>query len=483
MSFSITDHARQTVLTTRKGGHVKPTDPTTSEATSDKKVTDQQHVETPPSPAIQPGRDITRWKGLLLLAVACIVIVHALNAGALEFIGPQGWASTWDTNATNTNIDLLKNVDQQLRHPTGTSSQRSSDKITPQQYINTIVENMTLDMKLGQMLIVQFVGPDYSSDLHVMLTQYHVGAVLIFAANQNIVNRPQLQGLIQHMQQNSQLPLAIAIDQEGGYVNRLVKLNGPRPTAAAIGASDDPQKARAAGTQDAQDLASYGINLNLAPVIDVDNNSSSELHQDQRTYGNTAARVTQMAAAYLQGLQQSGKVLGTLKHFPGLGSVTVDPHVGVAQLTRSKDQLEQIDWQPYRALLKQGNVHAIMVTHEVVTAIDPTRPSTLSAPVVTGVLRDELHYQGVIMTDSLTMQGIIDYTPEDQAAALAVEAGSDLLMGASTPRDVASMIAGMKEALRTGALSEQHINASVQRILMMKYEMGLLSLPDTTTNR
>jgi beta-N-acetylhexosaminidase len=338
-------------------------------------------------------------------------------------------------------------------------------------------------MKLGQMFIVQFVGPDYSSDLHMMLTQYHVGAVLIFAANQNIVSRPQLKGLIQQMQQNSQLPLAIAIDQEGGYVNRLMKLNGPRPAAAAIGASNDPQQARAAGIQDARDLTNYGINLNLAPVIDVDNNSNSELHQDQRTYGNTAARVTQMAAAYLQGLQQSGKVVGTLKHFPGLGSVTVDPHVGVAQLTRPKDQLEQIDWQPYRTLIQQGNVHAIMVTHEIVTAIDPTRPSTLSAKVVTGILRDELHYQAVIMTDSLTMQGITDYTPEDQAAALAVEAGSDLLMGASTPRDVASMIAGMKEALRAGTLSEQRINASVQRILMMKYEMGLLSLPNTAPNR
>ncbi|GHO91341.1 hypothetical protein KSF_013890 [Reticulibacter mediterranei] len=370
-----------------------------------------------------------------------------------------------------------------MRKTPGTLFQHSQTRITPQQYINTIVENMTLDMKLGQMFLVQFVGSDYSSDLDTMLTQYHVGAVLIFAANQNIVSRLQLKGLIQQMQQNSQLPLAVAIDQEGGYVNRLMKLNGPRPAAAVIGASNDPQKARAAGIQDAQDLAYYGINLNLAPVIDVDNNSSSELHQDQRTYGNTPARVTQMAAAYLQGLQQSRKVLGTLKHFPGLGSVTVDPHVGVAQLPRPKDQLEQIDWQPYRTLIQQGNVHAIMVTHEIVTAIDPSRPSTLSAKVVAGILRDELHYQGVIMTDSLTMQGITDYTPEDQSAALAVEAGSDLLMGASTPRDVASMIAGMKEALHAGTLSEQRINASVQRILMMKYEMGLLSLPNTASDK
>jgi beta-N-acetylhexosaminidase len=463
---------------------VTPTGPESTEATSDKKSANQQHTKAPLTlPTNQSKGSLTRGTAFLLLVLACMLVTHALNAGAIQFIGPQGWASTLDTGPTNANTDLLKSVNQQLQKTPGNSSQHSRTRITPQQYINTIVENMTLDMKLGQMFLVQFVGPEYSSDLHTMLTQYHVGAVLIFAANQNIVNRPQLKGLIEQMQQNSQLPLTVAIDQEGGYVNRLIKLNGPRPSAAVIGASNDPQKARAAGIQDAQDLAYYGINLNLAPVIDVDNNSNSELHQDQRTYGNTAARVTQMAEAYLQGLQQSGKVLGTLKHFPGLGSVTVDPHAGVARLTRPKDQLEQIDWQPYHTLIQQGHVHAIMVTHEIVTAIDPTRPSTLSPKVVAGILRDELHYQGVIMTDSLTMQGITDYAPEDQAAALAVEAGSDLLMGASTPRDVAAMIAGMKEALHAGTLSEQRINASVQRILMMKYEMGLLSLPSTASDK
>ena len=170
-------------------------------------------------------------------------------------------------------------------------------------------------------------------------------------------------------------------------------------------------------------------------------------------------------------------MIGTLKHFPGLGDVAVDPHVGVPRLARSKTQLEQIDWAPYRTLIRQGNVHAVMVTHEIVDAIDSTQPSTLSPKVVTGILRNELQYQGVVITDSLTMQSIIDYAPEDQTAALTIEAGSDLLMGASTPGDVAAMINGIKQAINTGAISEQRINESVRRILMMKYEMGLLPLP------
>jgi beta-N-acetylhexosaminidase len=335
---------------------------------------------------------------------------------------------------------------------------------------------MSLDQKLGQMMIVQFVGPTYSLDISTMISQYHVGAVLLFTANNNISDKIQLKGLIQQMQSNSAVPMIVAIDQEGGTVDRLQALDGPRSAAADIGATNDPEKAKAAGIQDAQDLASYGFNLNLAPVVDVTNVYNPQLYD--RTYGNNAALVTRMAQAYLQGLQQSGKVLGTLKHFPGLGDVGVDPHSGVPNLYRSKNDLEAIDWTPYRTLIQQGNVHAIMVTHELVHAIDSSTPSSLSYKVVTGILRNELGFQGVIMTDSLTMESITAYYSEDQAAAVAVEAGSDLLMGASTPADVASMIQGIKQAIDSGMISQQRIDDSVRRILMLKYQMGLLPIPN-----
>jgi beta-N-acetylhexosaminidase len=325
------------------------------------------------------------------------------------------------------------------------------------------------------MLIVQFVGPSYSLDLSTMISQYGVGAVLIFAANNNIVNKAQLKGLIEEMQHNSTIPLAVAIDQEGGLVDRLVDLDGPRPSEATIGATGDPSKALAAGIRDSEDLTYYGINLNLAPVVDVTNVYNPQLYT--RTYGTNANLVTKMAAAYLQGLQKSGKVLGTLKHFPGLGDVGVDPHSGVPYLTRSRSSLEQIDWAPYRTLIQQGKVHAIMVTHEIVSAIDNTIPSSLSPKVVTGILRQEFGFTGVIMTDSLTMEGITAYYTEAQAAALAVEAGSDLLMGAGTPSDVAVMIKGIKDAMNAGSISQRRIDESVRRILLMKYAMGLLPIP------
>lgn len=428
----------------------------------------------PPQLKQQQSTFITRKYALLFIALLGIIVFQTLSSGPSQFTGAQGWAYVLNGPQNVGDANILKGIGTQ--HLKAGTKNYPTSKMTPEEYINLIVQKMSLDQKLGQMMIVQFVGPAYSLELSTMVKQYNAGAVLIFAANQNIISKDQLKGLIGQMQADSPIPLAVAIDQEGGYVDRLASLDGPRPAESDIGATGDTNVARKAGLQDAQDLSYYGINLNLAPVVDVTNVYNSQL--DHRTYGNTADLVTKMASAYLSGLQQSGKVIGTLKHFPGLGDVATDPHVGVPQLTRSQSDLERIDWAPYRNLIQQGNaVHAIMVTHEIVQALDSTKPSSLSSKVVTGILRDEMGFKGVIMTDSLTMESIMAYYNEAQAAALSVEAGCDLLMGASTPSDLASMIQGIKQAMSDGQISQQRIDDSVRRILLMKYAMGLLAIP------
>lgn len=426
-------------------------------------------------PTLPPTRKtpLSRGLAIFLMLLLLAVVVEATNNGFGQFIGPQGWAFVLGGSQLTGNSNILQNVAKQLRnHPTpGTAAQ----PLTPQEYINSIVQHMTLQQKLGQLMIVQFVGPTYGLDISAMINQYDVGAVLVFTANGNVVSKPQLKGLIQQMQHNSAIPLIVAIDQEGGTVDRLVNLDGPRPSATSLGETGDPNKARAEGILDAENLSYYGFNLNLAPVVDVTNVYNPQMYL--RTFGTNPTTVTKMAGAYLQGLQQSGKVLGTLKHFPGLGDVGADPHSAVPHLTRSLSQLEAIDWAPYRTLIKQGNVHAIMVTHELVSAVDPSIPSSLSYKLVTGILRDQFGFQGVIITDSLTMEGITAYYNESQAAALAIEAGDDLIMGASSPNDVANMINGIEQAMNAGQISEARIDESVSRILMLKYEMGLLHLP------
>jgi len=428
-------------------------------------------------PSTHSPTHLTKGQILPLLGLFLILLLHAANGDSTQFLGPQGWAYVLGEPTTNSSDLNLLNVVKNHLHPNtipGTTTQKPI-QLTPEQYVNLILQNMSLDQKLGQMMIVQFTGPDFSLALNTMVNQYHVGAVLLFYSNNNIIDKTQLKLLDQQIQDGRTIPLAIALDQEGGQVDRLRDLDGPRPAASTIGSTNDPNKAMAEGIQDAQDLSSYGINLNLAPVVDVTNVFNPQLYM--RTYGKDPTTVTQMTGAYLQGLQQSGKVIGTLKHFPGLGDVSVDPHNGIPYLTRSLQDLEQIDWAPYRTLIQQGNVHAIMVTHEIVTAVDSTKPSSLSNKLVQGILRDKLGFQGVIMTDSLTMAGVTDYYTPSQAAVLAVEAGNDLLMGASSPNEVGAMIDGIKQAMDAGAISQQRIDDSVRRLLLMKYAMGLLPIP------
>ncbi len=431
-----------------------------------------------PVPANLPQRTVMpRGRAIHLAVFLLILVLNATTMGSAQFIGAEGWAFVLGGPISKGDPNLLKNVANQLRTKlTPRATAQAVPHFTPQEYMGALVQNMTLDQKLGQMMIVQFVGPEYGLDISTMISQYNVGAAILFGVNNNIQDRSQLKSLIGQMHSNSTpLPMVVAIDQEGGTVDRLINLDGPRSSATEIGATNDPNKAMQEGIQDAQDLSSYGFNLNLAPVVDVNNVYNPQLYL--RTFGNNAASVTRMAEAYLQGLQRSGKVLGTLKHFPGLGDVSADPHNSVPHLHRSKSDLEAIDWAPYRVLIQQGDVQAVMVTHEIVNAIDDSKPSSLSHKVVTGILRDELGFHGVIVTDSLTMEGITAYYPEAQAAALAIEAGSDLLMGASTPNDVADMINGIKQAINAGEISQQRIDDSVGRILMLKYQMGLIHIP------
>jgi beta-N-acetylhexosaminidase len=419
--------------------------------------------------SIQRAFHMTRGRAFLMAILLAIVIINATISGFSQFFGPQGWGSVFTSTSGQ---NLLQQISKNSKESTpGATIHATPTPITPETIVNELMANMTLDQKLGQLMMVQFYGQDYSSDLNTMITQQKVGGVIYYQAN--IGSKSQLIQLNAQMQKSSDLPMLISIDQEGGTVDRLVDIDGPEQSATTIGETGNANNAYQQGVIDAQDLSNYGFNLNLAPVVDVTNVYNSQLYM--RTYGNNPTTVTQFAGAYLKGLQQSGKVLGTIKHFPGLGDTSTDPHFGLPYLTRSLSQLNAIDWAPYSNLIKQGNVYSIMVTHEIVKALDPNEPSSLS-PQVIGVLRNQMHFNGVIITDSLNMDAIHNYYTYGDMAVKAIQAGDDILMGALDPSNVAEMLTGLKQALSAGTISQARIDESVRRILFFKYQMGLLHL-------
>lgn len=343
-------------------------------------------------------------------------------------------------------------------------------------YVNQVIANMTLDEEIGQMIMLGFIETQMSPTLAYTIKQYHLGSVVLYAWN--ITGADQVKQLTSQIQAQSDIPLLIATDQEGGGVNRLQAVDGPLPGAGQIGATGNPGYARQRGAEDAQQLYNLGINVNFAPVVDVANTSLGDL--GGRTFGSTPQQVTTMAGAYLDGLQASGHVVGTLKHFPGLGAVPADPHKTLYTFDRSKADLERIDWAPYKSLIASGAAQMIMSTHVVLSAIDPTLPASLSKPVLTGVLRNELGYQGVIVTDGIYMGALItSHLSFDQIIVDAIAAGNDIICSTYSIASTAQTVQALKNAVATGKITKARIDDSVRRILLLKLHYGVLTMPQS----
>ncbi len=340
--------------------------------------------------------------------------------------------------------------------------------------VEAYLSHMSLDEKLGQMLLVETLYTSYSPDVDNMVTNLHAGAMIVY--DQNSISLQQLHDYIATIQAHAALPLMVSADEEGGVVDRLVRFDGLRPSAQDLAATGDPHQAWLAAARDAKDLQALGINTDLAPVVDV--RTVPNAVEYTRLFGNDVSTVDKYAGAFLQGLQQNGEI-ACLKHWPGIGSTVGDPHLTLPTITRSRAQLEATDFAAFRNLLAD-QPGMIMVTHVVVPAIDSTLPATLSPKLVQGVLRGELGYDGVVMTDSLYMKGISLHYSLGEAAVLSVIAGDDLLEGAWDSGSMLEMLSALKTAIRQGRISQARIDQSVRRILLLKERYGLL--PAATSN-
>jgi beta-N-acetylhexosaminidase len=419
---------------------------------------------TPQSPFRKRNADSTLlprkgWQRSGLLLALIILGVQAC-LGSAAFMAPGGGIIGWS---------LIPKAQCDLCQASRSVPTKAGKKLTLAGYAALLTQRLTLDQELGQMMVGQFSGQDITPEAIEMLNTQSIGGVVLYAAN--IGSASQIRALNAQLQQVASIPPLLAVDQEGGTVNRLLSLVGPLPGAGDL---TDPQAAMAQGKQDANWLHDFGFNFNLAPVVDV---GTANPQLADRTFGSTPDRVISLASAYLDGLQASGQITGCLKHFPGLGDTTTDPHIGLPVLNRSLDALEQIDMQPYRVMLKTDDVRAIMVSHEMIPAVDPQLPTSLSPAVINGLLRNGLGYNGVVITDSLSMDAISARWSTPDAGLIAIEAGADMVSGLIGPQVIQQTKDTLEEAVASGKLTRQRIDASVQRILLLKLEMGLIPMP------
>jgi beta-N-acetylhexosaminidase len=341
--------------------------------------------------------------------------------------------------------------------------------------IQQMMAGMSLDQKLGQLIVVEYLGNNYQNSLQYMISQQFVGGFMYQESNHNFDSpynvASQVNALSQQTMRDARIPLLIATDQEGGLVNRLYKFHGYLPSAADMAATGNPQVPLDQGSQQAKWMLELGINADLAPVVDVHTVDPPVLAS--RMFGSTPQTVATYAGAFLDGLQTHG-VMGTLKHFPGLGAITSDPHAGLPTVNRSMSQLNSIDLAPYRLLIQKNHPAMIMSTDVLMPAIDPNLPAELSPRAINGILRQQLGYDGVVITDGLYMGGITEKWSLGQASVLAIIAGNDMIERPYTPQLVGSVISAFKQAIQQGKLTMARVNQAVERILLMKLRYGII---------
>ncbi|MEV0233184.1 beta-N-acetylhexosaminidase [Nonomuraea sp. NPDC050786] len=301
-----------------------------------------------------------------------------------------------------------------------------------------------------------------------VIAKYHLGGVILFP--HNIKGVGQVVGLTNGLQKSSrEVPLLIGTDQENGLVARMSALMTDFPGAAEIGATKDPDLAMAVAKATGDELRALGVNLDFAPVADVNVNPNNPVI-GRRAYGDDPARVAKMVAAAVKGFGAS-KVAATAKHFPGHGDTDVDSHTGLPVIKHTKAQWERIDAPPFKAAIGAG-VDAVMSAHIVFPKLDPSRdPATLSKPILTGLLRQKLGFKGVISTDALNMEGVRKKYDDGEIAVRAVLAGADLLL---MPNDLPKAYQAVLAAVKSGRISQQRLDQSVTRLLTLKQNRGFL---------
>lgn len=403
-------------------------------------------------------------------AVISVCLMLCLTAGLLGGCGTKEQEQKGQSVSDSSSAEQENGVkDQELSEEEKLLAEKVQKKL----------DQMTLEQKIAQMFIITpesltGVGTavQAGAQTRACIEEYPVGGIIYMGAN--LKNPDQTRQMLTNTMQYSQevigLPMFLAVDEEGGTVARVASNTAfgveDVGNMSAIGASGDVTKAYEAGKTIGSYLNDLGFNLDFAPVADVLTNSENQVVK-QRSFGSDTELVSQMTAQEVKGLEEEG-VLACIKHFPGHGAAGGDTHEGLVTVSKTLEELKQAELKPFESQIREG-ISFIMVGHFSVPKItgDQT-PCSLSSVIVTDLLRDEMGYEGIIITDGLNMGAVSDSYSSEDAAVLAVKAGTDILL---MPADFKSAYEGLLTAVNEGTISQERIDESVTRILKVKMQM------------
>ncbi|MGE5615115.1 MAG: beta-N-acetylhexosaminidase [Bacillota bacterium] len=428
------------------------------------------------------------WKALVVLAAFICIFTCCGYAG-----GDDGSEKT--THAENSNTAVKETPGDPGKKENGRNNAHWLD---PRQtggdadLTGAAINNMSLEEKIGQMFIIGFDGSEPDVKLKEMICEKHVGGVVLF--RRNVVSPEQLLGLLNSIKTinagctgnnagngriSARAPLFISVDEEGGSVSRMPGELAELPTAFSIGETGDINCAYEMGSLIAEMIKAFGFNMNFAPVLDIWSNPRNTVIGD-RSYGQDPDIVARLGVQAMKGISGEG-VIPVVKHFPGHGDTVADSHKELPKVNHSLDRLMNFELVPFKEAIV-NNADVVMVGHILLTEIDPEYPATLSEAVITGLLRGKMQFDGLVITDDMTMGAIEENYNIGDAAVRSIIAGCDIILVCHGYREQKEAVEAVKAAVAAGSITEARINESVQRILELKKKYGLTDNPVDTVD-
>lgn len=341
--------------------------------------------------------------------------------------------------------------------------------------VRRIMAGMSLEEKIGQLVIVGLEGYELDERAAKLIETYRVGGLILFKRNLRSVEQAvDLVNALKAKNQANKIPLFLAVDEEGGRVSRAPAELAGLPASSVIGEHNDRDLAYQVGRLLAQKVKAIGLNMNFAPVLDVNSNPNNPVIGD-RAFGAEPQVVSTLGIPTMQGIQAEG-VISVVKHFPGHGDTAVDSHVGLPRVDHDRERLQAVELPPFVRAIEEG-VDAVMIAHILLPKLDPDRPATFSPAIISGLLREELRFAGVVITDDLTMGAIVNNYEIGQAAVESVKAGSDIVLVCHDYRLEEAVLIALTEAVKSGEISAERLDRSVYRILRLKRKYQLSDAP------
>ncbi len=354
---------------------------------------------------------------------------------------------------------------------TNSKSKVHKPQIKPIDIVQNKINTMSLDEKIGQLVIVGFDGYTMNNNINNLIKENKVGGVILFSTNVDDSN--QLVALTNSLKTNNsqnKIPLFISADEEGGRVSRMPNGITKLPSNKSIGKRNNGNLSYNIGKIIGEELKSFGLNMDFAPVIDINSNINNPVIGD-RAFGSTTGIVNKLGIKTMEGIRDNN-IISVVKHFPGHGDTSVDSHVGLPIVNKDLTKLNDFELLPFKEAIKY-NVAAIMVSHILLNKIDVNSPASMSKTIITDILRKSLKFTGVVITDDMTMAAIIKYNDIGDAAVKSFNAGSDIILVCHEYDNEIKVINSLKNAVKNKVIPENRLDESVYRILKLKEKYNL----------